>query len=76
VALTVPAVTPVGVDGGATSVVALDVADGDDSPPAFVATTRYVYVVAAVSPVSSNVVAPVVPAVAQLAPPLTDRSIR
>jgi hypothetical protein len=37
---TAVAETPVGVPGGATIVVAVTVAEGDELPPEFVATTR------------------------------------
>jgi hypothetical protein len=40
VELKAAAVTPMGADGGATSVVALAAAEGDDSPPALLAKTR------------------------------------
>ena len=68
------ATSPVGADGGATGVVAVAVPDGVELPPAFVARTRYEYVVPPLRPVSEKLVVVLVPAVFQLPPPFNERS--
>src|SRR5262249_16988440 len=77
---TAEAPSPIGMTGTAPApgVEAMTVAEGSESPPAFEATTLYMYVVNAVSAVLLNVTtfSPVVPAVSQDVPPFSDRSIR